>query len=1143
MRIAWIGSGELEVKESAKPVSARRGEQSVPAFPAAFLQSKLVSLHKTLEIALPVKAEARAARALPVIAFDVETDHDEAALVALRYPSNAIAFHAGTALKGKRGTAGSARRLQFRIPVRQAQTPEGRRGLISEGIKATILKVAKPVLEGIAGLALQQLARRWEERVWDKHRLKEGWFRVLPPTDDSLQIQAHVPDGTERKLLFLHGTFSDAASAFAGLTRTDFFVRVKQVYGDRIFAFNHFTISKSPEENVRAMLSALPKGSQTFDVITHSRGGLVLRTLVERSAKFQDLSQRFQLGRAVLVASPNDGTPLATPERWDKTVGWVANLVEIINKFGPDNPFLTAAEFVSDALVWLAHHITGDLPGLRAMDAGGETVQELQGTPAPPADSYSALVANFQPERALWQRIVDVGVDQFFGGANDLVVPTEGGWRIDHDGRFHISPDAVGCFGPGGNLAPEEPSAVIHTSFFSRTETATFLERALSGQPHNLTAIDLSRPLPDHRFARGAVGVPPPAAVSATRPGPKAAPSAPIFLSPSTSAADTFHLIVLDAQKVFQEQNGQTVTGHEDGPSSVALLYASYGGARAVEPFGLRGGEAGRRFQQIIDIHERIKDYTDRQKGSLPSDAEMLRFGQLLFATLFPGEVKRLYDTARSLQRDRKLDLVFTSMVSWVAEKPWEFAYDPTRRSFLATEEIHFVRNVLTAVPGDSAKTRSGPLEILVVSAQPLGLAELSVEEETEVIRRGFDTLIEAKLAEVDVLPRATVPALHAHLSTGKYNVVHFIGHGTFNEEQKKGYLVFEDGRGGRSFLDERSAREVFCQRGLDLVFLNACQTSEADPADFNKGMAQALVAHGIPALVANQYSVLDVSATSFAQFFYWGLARGMSLGAAAREARISVNYSLQGDLIDWAVPVLYARDPNRSLTFPTEPVTPAMPMVSVARERRGPVEKRVRIALWDIDRSLPKLNTLVTRYNQVQTLLEFVMADLSAPLDSFEVQEKNGKRIMYFKAAQLAHRLQSKPGQLNVDYLLGITRRRMLGAGKSRVHEWCPTDDSSEVLLLSLDGLAQSAGPGSSRALTNAIAGLLARALTKAESHDKGATSCPLHVPAGRKDLELKQKFDRNCRKILQRRMPDGLVALEALLALGEGPKMPVKT
>ena len=78
-------------------------------------------------------------------------------------------------------------------------------------------------------------------------------------------------------------------------------------------------------------------------------------------------------------------------------------------------------------------------------------------------------------------------------------------------------------------------------------------------------------------------------------------------------------------------------------------------------------------------------------------------------------------------------------------------------------------------------------------------------------------------------------------------------------------------------------------------MFLNACESGRGGRADFNKGVAQSLVAHGLPALVANQYSVLDSSATSFAQHFYWSLAQGMSIGQAAREARIAVNYSLHG--------------------------------------------------------------------------------------------------------------------------------------------------------------------------------------------------------------------------------------------------------
>ena len=34
--------------------------------------------------------------------------------------------------------------------------------------------------------------------------------------------------------------------------------------------------------------------------------------------------------------------------------------------------------------------------------------------------------------------------------------------------------------------------------------------------------------------------------------------------------------------------------------------------------------------------------------------------------------------------------------IPWLSEKPWEFAHDPARQGFLATEEMHFERNVLT---------------------------------------------------------------------------------------------------------------------------------------------------------------------------------------------------------------------------------------------------------------------------------------------------------------------------------------------------------------------------------------------------------------------------------------------------------------
>src|SRR5205823_1713162 len=154
----------------------------------------------------------------------------------------------------------------------------------------------------------------------------------------------------------------------------------------------------------------LPDGVFEFDVITHSRGGLVLRNLVEKSAALGVAGQRFRLGHAVLVASPNEGTPLATPKRWQDTVGWFANLLEMF----PDNPFTTGAEFVANGLVWLAKHASGDLPGLHSMDGAGDLIAELQGPPGPPPDGYSALVSNFNPSGNILQRALDAGIDEFF---------------------------------------------------------------------------------------------------------------------------------------------------------------------------------------------------------------------------------------------------------------------------------------------------------------------------------------------------------------------------------------------------------------------------------------------------------------------------------------------------------------------------------------------------------------------------------------------------------------------------------------------------------------------------------------------------------------------------------------------------------
>jgi hypothetical protein len=1123
---------------SSPAATGRRGTsaEGANAMPGAFLESEALRVEAVFEAQL---AEAGLRRATPPeLALQVDLAPGEASVLAVRHASGALTFHRAIGRVERVGRRGRAARgaeaavAEFRVAVRRVEGQAGRRGLVSSALKVIVLKIAKAALDRVVNVALPKLAALWEKRSWARRGLAEGWFRVTPVRGQtpSLRLAAGVPEPGARALLLIHGTFSDAGGSFGRLAGTDFFDRVRPLYGDRIYAYNHFSVSRTPDENAAQLVKALPAGEYPLDAITYSRGGLVLRSLVERRATLGPAADGFRLGHAALVACPNHGTPLATPARWDETIGWLANLIELL----PENPFTTGASFVSESLVWLASHAVNDLPGLRAMDASGPFVGELQSPPGPPADAYSALVANFHPTDALWQRAVDVGVDEFFGSANDLVVPSEGGWMTDHEGVGRIPPNRIGCFGAGGNINGAGRSSVHHLNFFGRAETADFLSRACLREPQKLAAIDLDVRLPDRRFSRGTRATTAIAALAvgpANVPSPSAAPSLPARDSAgSNGSIDTFHIVVMDTA------DGQDEAGKPKQPDRFARVFASYGGARVVETLRLRSekNEQPTSFGQIIKFHERIKNYTNREKGTLPNDGEMMRFGGLLFETLFQGDVRRLYDEARSRQRGRKLDLVLTSMIPWIAEKPWEFAYDTARASFLATEEIHFVRNVLTAVPAEPIVPCAGPLRILVVSAQPVGFGQLSIEQEVEVIRRGFEPLIEAGLVTIDVLPRATPAGIHGYLSTGEYGIVHFIGHGVFDEEKQEGCLVFEDARGGEFRLGQRSVREIFGQRGVNLVFLNACQTGSGSRADFNKGVAQGLVSHGMPALVANQYSVLDSSATSFAQHFYWSLAQGRTLGESAREARIAVNYSMQGELIDWAVPVFYARDANVALC-PAPAKRPNTPATTVrSSHRRAALAREIRVAVWDIDNVFPALERTLDRLNRAQNTFGFELVDMSPPLDVWDLEEVPG--TPYLWAERLARRLRNKPVELGVDVLACVTRHWLRDDNWLNLYGWWPEDRKNPVVVFSAAGLAelQVEGPDTDRAITNVAVTTLAGFLGGLDAHSRGPKDCPMFSNDDR-EMEVivsKQEFDPTCRKRLMQKLSKAqLVALEALL------------
>ena len=1027
-KVTWSTAEGWDVR-AAGPV--RAGRRAAAEAPDPFVAHLTATSRWEVEQTLVATPKARRGEAAPApLTLDVEGRPDETYVVMTRYASGAIRFHMPTE-PARRGIRRGARRIyRFLIPVPAAPLADadGRRGFISAAIKTVVLKIAGK----IADFALSKLALLWETATWKLKKQREGWLSV---TAAGLGEEQNLPaadlqtlSASERNLLFLHGTFSSTKAAFKGLAQTQgsngkgFFEELQDVYGNRIYGFDHFTLSRTPQDNVRMLLAALPDRSTTFDVITHSRGGLVLRHLVERRDLFGPLADRFVIGRAVLVASPNEGTPLASPDHVTQYTNWLSNVLELF----PETPFTTGMEFVSEALSWIAHRIVGGLPGLASMDNKGDIIRLLQAAPGPSNQAYSALVANFEPDTTVLQRIIDAGADLFFASANDLVVPTEGGWRVDagSGAAVTIPGDRVGCFGLGGNLTQHKP--VNHVNFFEDPSTVDFLIRALRGQSHPATSIVIEQDLPCGR-RRSAVHVNGRPSMAAT---PSPAPAIPT--AQAVPAARILPVAVSLTQSPEPDDVFQIALVGSHPDDQVAQLIATFRNARVMETLRTRPQKGSSRtrstsdkgdvqWQQIKTAQDHIQGYIQGNPKfpALPGEHELQQFGVALFKALFPGQVRRLYDAARSEQTSQRLNLIFTSDINWIADQAWEFVYDPDRRTFLALEEVNFTRNVLTAIPAERIPARGGPMRILVVVAQPLGLAKLSVEEEADVIRSGFRRLLDANLAEVQLLLDATPELLHRTLesSTEPFDILHFIGHGEYREQEDCGYLVFENADGGVQELDSSTLRQILCRRGIRLVCLNACETGRGGREDFSRGVAQALISGGVPAVVANQYPVLDVSATSFSRHFYWALAMGQTIGDAAREARVAVNYSISGEAIDWAVPVVFARNPAQRLCLPRAAAEYERTRTASVRRRRRAMQDRIKIGMWNAHRMIPHLPEICDRLTQAQNIHSFETVSFPAPIGTWRREQNHNQAFVV--AETLYDRLKTKPKELGVDRLV----------------------------------------------------------------------------------------------------------------------------
>jgi hypothetical protein len=328
------------------------------------------------------------------------------------------------------------------------------------------------------------------------------------------------------------------------------------------------------------------------------------------------------------------------------------------------------------------------------------------------------------------------------------------------------------------------------------------------------------------------------------------------------------------------------------------------------------------------------------------TEALLQHVGEQLFAALFRGQVRDLFLSLygqRFLADEQtflRVRLDIHEAAPEVASLPWELVcYNDV---FLATQtKTLFTRHYLNLDTGPirSLTLRQNPRVLLVI---PRG-SGLATDRERDIVTAA----LQKQHMEFTVLEgKVTVKDLEEALATGVYHILHFIGHGEF-EEQDDGAL-----HGSLRFNapdptlseseDEEWVTDTRLQNllgnysdTLKLVLLNACKGATVAEARSGRafiGTAPAILRARVPAVVAMQYSIRDDVAVTFAETFYHRLTAGRWAGRVDMAVTLARSACLRDFPRDrgFATPILYLRSQDGLLfvldTETSKPETPPSP-------------------------------------------------------------------------------------------------------------------------------------------------------------------------------------------------------------------------
>ncbi|MGF1537596.1 MAG: CHAT domain-containing protein [Elainellaceae cyanobacterium] len=304
----------------------------------------------------------------------------------------------------------------------------------------------------------------------------------------------------------------------------------------------------------------------------------------------------------------------------------------------------------------------------------------------------------------------------------------------------------------------------------------------------------------------------------------------------------------------------------------------------------------------------------------------LMDLGQHMYNHLFQGILRDSWMTAQGIAQHRGEVLRFRLGLKGniLPRLPWEVMHSSQGGAGLAAHPLATGTNVLFSryqpsvaiAQSNFAEHPSGQIRMLMVVAAPDDQEQLTLRQEAHQLQQELE-MRSATLSKgpVEGLPNIQVTILEQPgrkelaqaLEQGHYQILHYAGHSDLASAGGQLYLV-NPRTGLTEPLSGNDLAGLLVNNGVRLAVFNSCRGSYTAASRTNSGdsLTAALIARGVPAVIAMAEQIPDDVALTLTRLLYRNLKQGYPIDLSLSRARQGLVAAYGSAQLYWALPTLY---------------------------------------------------------------------------------------------------------------------------------------------------------------------------------------------------------------------------------------------